>query len=162
MKKSVTLLVALLFLLASPPLVRGNDNHPSLPSRVYAARTVYVENRTTSGELQNIAYTELSKWGHFQIVDSPQKADLLLRLSSGTYVRFVPGGENSSPAASAPMTTKQNWTGADTAVPEGCTRISLVDPKTGSSLWSDIRKTNNPKAASRMLDGLRAAFDQKK
>jgi hypothetical protein len=37
----------------------------------------------------------------------------------------------------------------------------VIDPKTGNSLWWDIRKTDNPKAATHMLDGLREAFDQK-
>jgi len=37
----------------------------------------------------------------------------------------------------------------------------VIDPKTGNSLWSDIRKTDNAKAATHMLDGLREAFDQK-
>jgi len=27
-------------------------------------------------------------------------------------------------------------------------------------LWSEVRKTNNPKAASHMLDGFREAFDR--
>jgi hypothetical protein len=150
--------VLLVLACASPSL--ANDKHPALPSRVFTARTVYVENQTTSAELQNVAYTELSKWGHFQIADSPQKADLVLRLSGGTFVRFVSGGENSSSTAAIPA--KQNWASADQGVPDGSTRISLVDPKTGASLWSDIRKTKDPKTASHMLDGLRAAFDQKK
>ena len=160
MKNLAPVFAGVLLLLASPRPARANDKHPALPSRIFTARTVYVENQTTSAELQNVAYTELSKWGHFQIVDSPQKADLLLRLSGGTFVRFVSGSESSSPAAAMPA--KQNWTGADAGVPEGSTRISLVDPKTGAPLWSDIRKTNNPKVASHMLDGLRAAFDQKR
>jgi hypothetical protein len=37
----------------------------------------------------------------------------------------------------------------------------VIDPKSGNLLWSDIRKTDNSKAASYMLDGLRNAFDQK-
>jgi hypothetical protein len=51
--------------------------------------------------------------------------------------------------------------GADEVVPPGCTRVSVIDPKSGNSPWSDIRKTDNPKAATHMLDGLRNAFDQK-
>ncbi len=93
------------------------------------------------------------------MVDSPQKADIVLRVSSGNYVKFVPGGEN--PPASKPKAGNQDFAGADEAVPPGSTRISVIDPKTGNSLWSDIRKTDNPKAATHMLDGLREAFDQK-
>jgi hypothetical protein len=51
--------------------------------------------------------------------------------------------------------------GADEAVPPGSTRISVINAKSGNSLWSDIRKTENPKGATHMLDGLREAIDQK-
>jgi hypothetical protein len=51
--------------------------------------------------------------------------------------------------------------GADEAVPPGSTRVSLIDPKSGSSLWSDVRKTDSPNAATHMLDGLREAIEQK-
>ena len=131
----------------------------SLAASVVSAKTVYVENQTTTAELQNTAYTELLKWGRLQIVDSPQKADIVLRVSNGNYVKFVPGGEN--PPASKPKAGNQDFAGADEAVPPGSTRISVIDPKTGNSLWSDIRKTDNPKAATHLLDGLREAFDQK-
>jgi hypothetical protein len=140
--------------------IYANTKRASLPGRVISARTVYVDNQTTSAQLLNTAYTEISKWGRLQIVDTPQKADIWLRLSSGNYVKFVPGGEN-APTAD-PKAGKNNFAGADEAVPPGSTRISVIDPKTGNSLWSDIRKTDNAKAATHMLDGLRDAYDQKK
>jgi len=152
-------LIVLATFLPSLPLARANDKRLSLPASVLTARTVYLDNQTTSAELQNTAYTELSKWGRFQIVDAPQKAEIVLRLSNGNYVKFVPGGENAP--ARDPSVEKQNWMGADEAVPPGSTRVSVIDPKSGNSLWSDIRRTDNPRAATHMLDGLREAFDQK-
>src|SRR5882672_8384324 len=79
-----------------PPLAQANEKRPSLPTSVLSARTIYVDNQTTSAELQNTAYTELSKWGRFQIVDAPQKADIVLRLSNGNYVKLVPANGDSS------------------------------------------------------------------
>jgi hypothetical protein len=152
-------LLVIATLLLSPALSWANEKRPSLPTSVLSARTVYVDNQTTSAELQNTAYTELSKWGRFQIVDAPQKADIVLRLSNGNYVKLVPANGDSS--ANDPKPAKQNWMGADEAVPPGSTRISVIDAKSGNSLWSDIRKTDNPKIATHMLDGLRNAFDQK-
>jgi hypothetical protein len=152
-------LIALTTLLPSISLVRANDKHRTLPVSVLNARTIYVDNQTTSAELQNTAYTELSKWGRFLVVDSPQKADIVLRLSNGNYVKFVPGEEN--PPANDPKPAKQNWMGADEAVPPGSTRISLIDPKSGNLFWSDIRKTDNPKTAIHMLDSFRSAFEHK-
>jgi hypothetical protein len=139
---------------------QANEKRASLPTSVVSAKTLYVDNQTTSAELLNTAYTELSKWGRLQVVDTPQKADIVLRLSNGNYVRFVPGGEN-APAAD-PKAGKNNFIASDEAVPPGSTRISLIDPKSNNSLWSDIRKTDNAKAATHMLDGLRDAFDQRK
>jgi hypothetical protein len=139
--------------------VRAKEKRSLLPSKVLSAGTVFVDNQTTSAELLNTAYTELSKWGRLQVVDTAQKADIVLRLSNGNYVKFVSRDENV--AAADPKAGKQNFVGADEAVPPGSTRVSVIDPKTGSSVWSDIRKTDNPKAATHMLDGLREAFDQK-
>lgn len=155
----VSALIVLATFLLSPELAWANDKRPSLPTSVLSARTVYVDNQTTSAELQNTAYTELSKWGRFQIVDAAQKADVVLRLSNGNHVKFVPG--NGDSPASDPKPAKQNWMGADEAVPPGSTRVSVIDAKTGNALWSDIRKTENPKAATHMLDGLREAINQK-
>jgi hypothetical protein len=152
-------LIVLVIFLLSPAFLRANEKRPSLPTSVLSARTVYVDNQTTSSELQNTAYTELSKWGRLQIVDAPQKAEIVLRLSNGNYVKLVPAGEKVP--AHDPQAGQQNWMGADEAVPPGSTRISVIDPKSGNSLWSDIRRTDNPKAATHMLDGLRMAVDQK-
>ncbi len=154
----VLITIAFLTVFGAVP-VRANDKRAALPSKVLAASTVFVDNQTTSAELMNTAYTELSKWGRLQVVDTAQKADIVLRLSNGNSVRFVPGGEN--PAAADPKAAKQSFVGADEAVPPGSTRISVIDPKTGNSVWSDIRKTDSAKAATHMLDGLREAFDQK-
>jgi hypothetical protein len=153
------LIVSVFFTAFGSVPLRSNEKRASLPSRVLSAATVFVDNQTTSAELLNTAYTELSKWGRLQIVDTAQKADIVLRLANGNYVKFVPGGDSAAPVD--PKASKQSFVGADEAVPPGSTRISVIDPKTGNSIWSDIRKTDNPKAATHMLDGLREAFDQK-
>jgi hypothetical protein len=161
MKLFKSILLAIIFLiLAGSNATRGNEKRAPLPSKILAAQTVFVDNQTTTAELQNTVYTELSKWGRLQIVDAPQKADFVLRLSNGNAVKFVPGGENG--AAPAPQAAKNSFMGADDAVPPGSTRVSVIDPKTGNSVWSDIRKTNSAKVATHMLDGLREAFEQKK
>ena len=136
----------------------ANEKRAALPSKVLAAQSVFVDNQTTTAELQNTVYTELSKWGRLQIVDTAQKADIVLRLSNGNAVKFVSGG---GPGAE-PKAGANSFAGADDTVPPGSTRVSVIDPKTGNSVWSDIRKTNNPQIATHMLDGLRNAFEQKK
>jgi hypothetical protein len=149
-----TLLVTATLLLAP---AEADRKRPSLPMAVANLKTIYVDNETTAAELQNTVYAELMKWGRFEIASAPEKADIILRLSSGNYVKFVPGETSKSASASQP--SKENSQGADQAVPPGSTRISLIDPKSGNSLWSDVRKSNTPKAASHLLDSLREAFD---
>jgi hypothetical protein len=154
------LAAAIFLVLSGSNATQANEKHLSLPSKILAAQTVFVDNQTTTAELQNTVYTELSKWGRLQIVDTPQKADFVIRLTNGNAVKFVPGGENG--ATAEPRAGKNSFVGADDAVPPGSTRVSVIDPKTGDSVWSDIRKTNNPKVATHMLDGLRDAFEPKK
>src|SRR6267378_6820474 len=123
MKPDVSAVSALLVfgtVLLLPALAWANEKRPSLPTSVLSARTVYVDNQTTSAELQNTAYTELSKWGRFQAVEAPQKADIVLRLWNANYVKSVPGD---GPPANDPKPAKQNWMGADEVVPPGCTRV---------------------------------------
>ena len=45
-------------------------------------------------------------------------------------------------------------------VPVGMTRISIVDPKTGKSLWFSQKKTDLSKSRTGLLDGLRDAIEQ--
>lgn len=147
------LAVIIVFVLFGAAALPAKEKKPMLPPRVLAANTVFVENRTTSAELLNKAYSEISKWGRLQLVDNAKKADIVLRLTNGNSVELV----SADAKAEAP-----NGAGADEAVPPGSTRISVIDPKTGSALWSDIRKTDSSKAGTHMLDGLREAFDATK
>jgi hypothetical protein len=131
----------------------------SLPSKAASAKTVFVENRTTEAELQNAAITELTKWGRFQIVDAPQKADLILRISNSNTVRFVTAEEHDAEMKN--QSAKAETPASDTSVPPGLTRISLIEPKSGNVVWSEDRKINNPQAQRHILDGVREAFEQK-
>jgi hypothetical protein len=124
-----------------------------LPEAVLRAHNVFLENETGFSELQYTAILELGKWGHFELAESRAKADLILRLSSGTHVRAVPDGQ-------FPRAVGLNGYSED-AVPAGHTRISLLDPKSGAMLWSDLHKTEGGKVKSgHLLDGLREAFDR--
>ena len=123
----------------------------SLPSVVTHAHTVFLQNDTGFNELQYTAILELSKWGRFDLRDAPEKAELILRLDSGNHVRVLPAGEFPSSSRTAY---------ADSTVPKGYTRISLVDPKTNEVLWSDVHKTDGGKVKNgHLLDGLRDAFN---
>jgi hypothetical protein len=124
----------------------------SMPQAVMNAHTVFVENETGFVELQYTAVLELSKWGHFQQAESREKADLVLVLSSGTHVHAIPDGQ-------FPRTTGLNAF-SEEAVPKGHTKIALVDPKNGATLWSGFHKTEGGKVKSgHLLDELRQAYE---
>lgn len=132
--------------------VQAGAQPATLPQAIVIAHTIFIENETGFSELQYTAILELSKWGRFEIAESREKADLVMVLSSGTHVRAVPDGQFPRPTGLNAF--------AEDAVPQGHTRIALVDPKSGTTLWSDLHKTEGGKVKNgHLLDGLREAFD---
>jgi hypothetical protein len=139
-------------------IAHARDKHSTVPPKVLSAKTIFVDNQTNDAEIQHDVYMGLNKWGRYDIVDSPQKADLVLRLSGSSVVKFVPGGD---PAATYnPKTVSEKSAGGEELAPPGCTKITLVEPKSGTTLWSDVRKTSNAQEKSRLLEGLHDAVDQ--
>jgi hypothetical protein len=141
-----------------------------MPASIFTAKTIYIDNETTSADLQNDAYMALAKWGHFQVVDNAQKADLVLRLTGNSYVQSVPrdtppdmtmasaktsGASNNAATAGASLLPN----GYEPA-PDGFTRLTLLDTRSGNVAWSDLSRTNTPQAATHILDALRGAFEQ--
>jgi hypothetical protein len=123
---------------------------PVLPQAVVNAHTVYIQNETGFVELEYETILELNKWGHFELAKRRENADLILRLDTGTRVRQVPEGEYVPTAISAL---------AENPVPPGYTRISLLAPKSGQTLWSGKHKTESGKIKNgHLLDELRDAF----
>ena len=121
-----------------------------LPEAVVNAHTVYVQNETGFVELGYATTLELNKWGHFGLAERREKADLILRLDSGTRVRPVSESEGIPAASSAP---------AEDSVPPGYTRVALLQPKSGQILWSGKHKTEGGKIKNgHLLDELREAF----
>ena len=157
MKKTISVFFVAVLLLGFE-IAHANDKRGALPSKVLSARTIYVDNQTNDAELQNDALVGLTKWGRFEIVDSAKKADVVLRLFGSSTVKFVPGGEASATYDPKPVSEK-SVVGEELA-PPGCTRITLIEPKSGTALWSDVRKTSSPQEKSRLLEGLHDAIDQ--
>lgn len=112
---------------------QARDPRSTLPQAVVDARTIYLESGTNPTGLEYTAILELNKWGRFELVEKENRADLIMHLASS---------------------------GGGTSVPKGDTLISLLDPKTGNLLWSDLQKTENSKVRNgHLLDGLRKAFE---
>lgn len=124
----------------------------ALPDAVAHAHTVFLVNETGFNELGYSTVFELNKWGRLDLADSPENADLIMRLDNGSHVRVVPEGQGPSSGGTN--------TADDREIPKGHTRVSLLDPKTNAVLWSGSHKTEGGKVKNGgLLDGLREAFE---
>jgi hypothetical protein len=156
MKTFASLFPALIVavLLSGAHITLANNKPGALPATVLSAKSIFVENQTADAQFQNSTYAELTKWGRFQIVDVPQNADVILRVSNGNHVRQVSAEE---------LDARRAWKAPEEeAVPAGFIRITLVEAKTGNALWSDLRKSNGSQPPRGMLENLRSAIEQLK
>jgi hypothetical protein len=149
-------------LLAAAQIALANKKS-TLPDAVFFAKTIYVDNQANDAGLQHSAYMALAHWGHFQVVDAPNKADVVLRLTGSSFISSAPS--DTPPDMSVkPSRSPQGGEGllpnGAAVAPEGFTRLTLVDSKSGAVLWSDLSRTNKPESALHMLDGLRDAVTQ--
>jgi hypothetical protein len=158
MKKATSGLAAILVLFLGVGLMQARDRHAPVPSKILTAHTVYVDNQTPDAELQLDAVMGLSKWGRFDIVDNPQKADIVLRLIGSTFVKYVPVQQ--VPAKYDPKPVTPYAADGEELAPAGYTRLEVVEPKGGGLLWEEIRKTNNVQERARLIEGLHEAVDQ--
>jgi hypothetical protein len=156
--KKITAAFLFAAMVLSLEIAHARDKRGTVPSKVLSAKTIFVDNQTNDAEIQHDAYMGLNKWGRYDIVDSPQKADLVLRLSGSSVVKFVPGGDAATTYNPRPVSEKS--AGGEELAPPGCTRITLIEPKSGTTLWSDVRKTSSAQEKSRLLEGLHDAVDQ--
>ena len=133
-----------------------------LPQQILTAKTVYIDNRSGLADLGDKAYDEMKKWGRYQIVDSPEKADMVLLLSAKEYIggyatntyynttgtvdysgttNSQTYGSNTYGTTSGSGNVNTHTYGSSTsrAIVEGTTYVTLLDPKSGTALWADAR-----------------------
>ena len=158
MKRAICGFAALLLACLCANLSRGNDRHAPVPSKILTARTIFVDNQTPDAELQLDAVMGLSKWGRFNIVEAPQRADIVVRLIGSTFVQYVPVQQVPAKYEAKPV-TPQTAEGEELA-PAGYTRLQVIEPKSGGLLWEEVRKTGNVQERARLMEGLHEAVDQ--
>lgn len=148
----ISLAVAALILVAA-----ANAANTPLPNSIFAARTIYVDNQSGFAELSNVAYLEINRWGRFEPVETASKADLQIVLTGSSYVRVVASGEM---PMFDPKKTSVRPAELPEAAPNGYTRVTLQEVKSGKTLWSGLAKTDGPRVKGRLLDGFREAYEQ--
>jgi hypothetical protein len=126
-----------------------------LPEPIMIAKTIYIDNQSGMANLGDKAYDEVRKWGRFQIVDSADKADVVLLLSAKEYVSGYTSGSYHNTNATVDSYGNVNGqtygSGTSQAVYSGTTYLTIVDPKTGARLWSDAREWGRWRSATRGL-----------
>jgi hypothetical protein len=136
-----------------------------LPQQVMTAKAIYIDNRSGVADLGDKAYDELRKWGRFQIVDSAEKADVVLLLSAREYISGYSSGSYHNTSGSVDsygsINAQTYGNGSSHAIVSGTTYITIVDPKGGAPLWSDARAWGRWKSATRgLVKELRERMEQ--
>src|SRR5579863_10441790 len=127
MTKLVQLLL-ILFCAATfvPAALAKKHDRPPLPAKVMQANSVYVdcECPRALAEAREEALQQLQGWGRFQISQNRRETDLVLLFSGNAYL--------------GDYITRD---GPDTRnVSIESTILTVIDPNTGESLWTDSRR----------------------
>lgn len=139
--KASRLSVALFLLVAVVSPAVGKNKKAPLPEKIITAKTIFI--KCKDAEIKDKAYTQLTKWGRYAVVDSADKADLVMVFETSTHLSgftshtqkgydFSHGTDNSGLKTAPDRTT----TDADYS---GTTSIDIIDAKTGESLWADSK-----------------------
>ena len=147
-------IVAAALLVTFSSATYANKTYTPVPSFVFNAKTVFIENKTGDATLQHAVYLEFARWGRLEVVEGREKADVIISISGPNHVREVPASETSS-GYPLSLTAPEG-----DPVPVGMTRISILDPKTGKSVWFSQRKMDLSQSHTGFLDGLRDAMEQ--
>jgi hypothetical protein len=82
--KARRLWVALFFLVAVVSPAVSKNKKAALPDKVITAKTIFI--RCKDAEIKDKAYTQLTKWGRYVVVDSADKADLVMVVETYTHL----------------------------------------------------------------------------
>jgi hypothetical protein len=104
----------------------GPPPQPPVPTQIAAAHTVFVVNNgadanfpITAQDAYSQVYSALQGWGHFQLVSSPDQADLVFQLRDIAPITGVYGDRAGAYAINSPAF-----------------QLAIKDPKTNVTLWT--------------------------
>jgi len=138
-------------LLTVLPCLAKHKEHAPLPSQLFSAKTLFIENQASANIADN-AYNELKKWNRFEIVTDRTKADLILSLS--TKLPEHTGGH-----VSVWNTNGTYSSGTVSGGSPGYTYLTILDARAGETLYSDARRGVFGRVARNMIRDLRERID---
>jgi len=130
---------------APPPPQPPPPPQAPVPTQIAAAHTVFLVNNGTdtnfplaASDAYNQVYAALQAWGHFQLVSSPDQADLVFQLRGIAPITGVYGDRTGAYAINSPAF-----------------QLAIKDPKTNVTLWtinSPVEVAGNKAARAHWLD----------
>jgi hypothetical protein len=123
--------IAALLLTVLPCFAKPKEHAP-LPSQLFSAKTLFIENQA-SADTADRAYDELKKWGRFEIVTDRTRADLIMSLS-------IKLPEHTGGHVSVWNSDGTYSSGHVSGGTLGYTYLTILDAKTGESLYSDTKR----------------------
>ena len=139
------LLVAVVCAAVSASTFAKPKNHLPLPPEILSAKTIYIDNQSGIAKIGDRTFEQITKWGRWQVVSDRHKADLILLLSAreynGGYVTTGGGTTGTiDDNGNINTTTQPTYT---SRVSVNYTYVTVIDPKTGDSLWSNSKRWGN-------------------
>jgi len=129
--------LTLLFCSSLLAFAAKSENAP-LAGEIQAAKTVYLVNESGMAIVADYAYRELKKWNRFEVVDSPEKADLILVFTAVDEDTTSKGIANGKPI-----------------VLRGSTCHASIDIRSGKirdrSLWQDTKNCSRHGASADLI-----------
>ena len=115
-------------------------NPPVTPTtRLAAARTVFIKNGGGSSIPYNVVSTSMEGWGRYTSVDTPEKADLIIEISSPSGGSGV--SVSSKTGTSAQTGQPESSTSTTRELGSGPIRMTVIDGKSKSVLWTASEQT---------------------
>ena len=135
--RRLTIILATAILCASIPIF-AKTKHAPLPDQIIQAKTIFIDSQSGIADLSDKTYDELTKWGRFKSVSTAKDADVVLVVSANAYVA---GYRTSSHGTASGTDTDTSIDVESQTTPEvgRTTYLTVVDPKTGGALWTDLR-----------------------
>ena len=112
------------------------------PQAIASAKTAYFEDKSGVDAVGKKAVAELSKWGRFQIVQDPKKADLIILLSTdpGQGGNLVVSGGQTATIDSQGHVEEDRVPTFNKLEPTRQAFLIVTDTRSGTNLWSSSQR----------------------
>jgi hypothetical protein len=106
--------------------------------KILAAKTIYFENKTASDTVGSNTLDQLKKWGRFQVVSDPKKADLIMLLTADPYRdgELILSGGQTGHIDSQGQLSEDQVPNYNRAAPTREAYLTVFDSSTNTKLWT--------------------------